>query len=114
MGQIWHVFGPMTRSVVPQGLADNDNFCRSLKSFICGPKTSMTQTRSREQVNINVIKTTTSQQIFVDKFQNSFISCHNRGRKIAQRAQYLAAIAQMADGDFTNHEGMHQDLIRLQ
>jgi hypothetical protein len=60
-------------------------------------------------MNVDVTESTTGQQIPVDKFQNFFVRRHNGGRKITQRTQYLAAIAQMSDGDFSNHEGMRQD-----
>jgi hypothetical protein len=74
----------------------------------------MTQARSRKQVNINVAKTTTGQQISVDEFQDFFVRSHDGGWKIAQRAQHLAAIAQISDSDFANHERMRQNLTRRQ
>jgi hypothetical protein len=74
----------------------------------------MTEARSREQVNVDVSKTTTRQQITVDEFQNFLVGRHNGGGKIAQRIQYLAPIAQIPDSDFANHERMRQDPARRQ
>src|SRR5216684_8876165 len=74
----------------------------------------MTQARRREQVNVDVAETATCQQISVDEFQNFFVRCHDSGGKIAQRVQYLTAIAQISNGNFANNERMRQYLTRRQ
>lgn len=63
-------------------------------------------------MDVNVTKAATGQQISVNEFQNFLIRSSNCRRKIVQRIEYLAAISQMPNSDFTNHERMYQDPAR--
>ena len=74
----------------------------------------MTQARSREEMDVDVTKPPTREQISVDELQSLFIGCHDGGGKMAQCIQYLATVAQIPDSDFSDHEGMRQDPTRRQ
>ena len=68
----------------------------------------MAQAGSREEVDVDVTKASTREQMSIYELQYFVIGCHDGGGKIAQRIQYLVTVEQIPYRDFSYHERMRQ------
>ena len=64
-----------------------------------------------EQVDIDVADSQTKQAVRLDHAHDFFMGGDRRLRKSIKRAQYTLTIFQAANGNFTDDERMHHDLI---